>query len=166
MEQTQWLSEPESRAWRGYLRMRALLDLRISRDLSTDSGLSDADYHVLATLSAAPDERLRLINLAGTMLWSTSRLTHHLDRMQRRDLITREALPDNSRAAVVALTAGGRTAITNAAPLHVESVRRHFIGLLSHEQLRVLADSAETVVTHLLESDASSPAGTPPIPAT
>jgi hypothetical protein len=52
-----WLSAREAHAWRGYRRMRALLDLQLARDLARDSGLSEADYDVLS----------------GAVPWSSSR---------------------------------------------------------------------------------------------
>ena len=65
-----WLDERETRAWRGYRRMRALLDLQIIRDLAADAALSDADYDVLSTLSETQAHRMRLHELASTILWS------------------------------------------------------------------------------------------------
>jgi DNA-binding MarR family transcriptional regulator len=83
-----WLGPEEERAWRAYRRMRTLLDLRLSRDLAA-LGLSDADYDVLSTLADSPDRTMRIRELAEWMLWSQSRLSHHLTRMRGRDLITR-----------------------------------------------------------------------------
>jgi DNA-binding MarR family transcriptional regulator len=77
MIQPRWLNEREDRAWRGYRRMRDLLDLQVTRDLTRDTGLSDADYTVLAVLSETPEHRMRLIELAELILWSKSRLSHH-----------------------------------------------------------------------------------------
>lgn len=148
-----WLDDTEARAWRGYRRMRALLDLRNARDLARDSGLSDADYDVLSNLSESEGHRLRLHQLATHMLWSRSRLSHHITRMERRHLVSREEDPSDGRGAVVVLTATGWDTIRAAAPLHVESVRRHFIDLLTREQLEVLGDVAEIVVRHLCEDD-------------
>lgn len=158
MSGPKWLSEREARAWRGYMRMRALLDLQISRDLAHDSDLSDADYQVLATLSDSADHRYRLIDLAERMLWSRSRLGHHLDRMAARGLIERQQHPTNSRAAVVVLTTHGLCTLEAAAPDHVDSVRRHFIDLLTTEQIDALADATDTVIDHLSGLDQPSPA--------
>src|SRR4051812_35314707 len=107
MVQTHWLEPRQARAWRGYRRMRALLDLQIARDLARDSGLSDADYDVLSDLSETPGHRLRLIELAHQMLWSKSRLSHHIDRMEQRGLVRREADSGTTRGVVVALTSAG-----------------------------------------------------------
>jgi DNA-binding MarR family transcriptional regulator len=129
--------------------MRALLDLQLSRDLSADSGLSDADYDVLSTLSEAKDHRMRLSELAAGILWSVSRLSHHVTRMQQRGLVTRDECPSDGRGAVLVLTDAGWDAIRAAAPRHVESVRSHFIDRLSPDQIAVLADIADNVVDHL-----------------
>jgi DNA-binding MarR family transcriptional regulator len=146
---TRWLDEAEMRAWHGYRRMFLLLNAAVNRDLANDSGLSEPDYDVLSNLSEAPDHRGRLSELAARMLWSQSRLSHHISRMEQRGLVTREAAVDDGRGSVVVLTKAGRTAIEEAAPHHVESVRRHIIDLLSPAQVKALGDIAETVVEHL-----------------
>jgi DNA-binding MarR family transcriptional regulator len=144
-----WLSAEEARAWLGYRRMRALLDLQISRDLARDSGLSDADYDVLSNLSESDGHKLRLGDLAAHMLWSKSRLSHHISRMEQRGLVAREDCPSDGRGAVLTLTEAGWQAIRSAAPPHLASVRRNFIDRLTAEQIRVLGDLTETVVEHL-----------------
>jgi DNA-binding MarR family transcriptional regulator len=144
-----WLDEAEDRAWRGYRKMRALLDLQLSRDLAGDSGFSEADYDVLSHVSESPEHRIRLTDLAARMLWSKSRLSHQLTRMQQRGLVDRKEHPSDGRGTVVVLTPHGWDAIRAAAPGHLASVRRHLIDLLSPAQVAALGDIAETVVHHL-----------------
>jgi DNA-binding MarR family transcriptional regulator len=129
--------------------MRALLDLQISRDLARDSGLSEADYDVLSNVSESARQQLRLSDLAAHMLWSKSRLSHHVARMEQRGLVARQASPSDGRGAILTLTEAGGHAIRAAAPAHVESVRRRFIDLLSAEQVEALGDLTETVLDHL-----------------
>ncbi|MEU8249929.1 MarR family winged helix-turn-helix transcriptional regulator [Nonomuraea sp. NPDC048916] len=149
MAEPRWLDDAEFRAWIGYRRMRLLLDAQVSRDLMRDSGLSAPDYDVLSALTSSEGHRRRLTELADRMLWSKSRLSRHISRMEQRGLVTREECETDARGAVVVLTEGGLRAIEEAAPEHVESVRRHFIDLLSPEQLEVLGTVAETVLAHL-----------------
>ncbi|MGH3320276.1 MAG: MarR family winged helix-turn-helix transcriptional regulator [Streptosporangiaceae bacterium] len=149
MQDPRWLGEAEARAWRGYRRMCLLLDAQVARDLARDSGLSEPDYDVLSNLSESEEHRWRLSDLAARMLWSKSRLSHHITRMQQRGLVAREECVSDGRGAFVVLTDGGMRAIEAAAPDHVESVRRHLIDLLSEEQIDVLGDIAGTVVRHL-----------------
>lgn len=151
-----WLNEEEFRAWIGYRRMRLRLDAAVARDLLRTSGLSVPDYDVLSNLSDAPGQRARLTELAAHMLWSKSRLSRHISRMEARGLVSREDDPTDARRADILLTAKGRQAIVEAAPEHVESVRRYFIDVLSAEQRGQFADITETVLGSLPALSADS----------
>lgn len=146
-----WLTEREERAWRAYRRMQAVLPARLARDLGGDSGLSDPDYEVLSTLSEKPGQRWQLRDLAAKMLWSRSRLSHHIARMELRGLVARELDPADGRGCMLVLTDQGRRTLEEAAPHHVASVREHFIGLLTHDELTTLTQIAERVVDRLGE---------------
>lgn len=156
VKRTRWLSRTEQRTWRAYRRMRARLDLQLARDLANDSGLSESDYDVLSAVSEADGQCLRLKELADSMLWSQSRLSHHVARMQQRGLVVREECASDGRGAVIALTPKGWRTIQQAAPGHVESVRRHLIDLLTPEEIETLGRIAEKVVTHLNDPDSRS----------
>jgi DNA-binding MarR family transcriptional regulator len=146
-----WLDDAEARAWRGYMRMRTLLHARIVRDLAREAGLSGPDYDVLTNVSEAEGRRSRLGDLAARMAWSRSRLSHHITRMEQRGLVTREDCAADGRGAFVVLTDAGWRAIQAAAPGHVASVRRHFIDLLTRDQLDALAEISQTVVRRLTD---------------
>ena len=158
MDEANWLSAEEERAWRGYRRMRTLLDLQIARDLARDSHLSEADYDVLSTLTEKPGRNWRASELAAQLLWSTSRLAHHLGRMEGRGLIARGECAEDGRGATVTLTRAGWAALQAAAPEHVASVRRHFIDLLTPPEVQALAAVAGKVLAHL-----AGPETTPPV---
>ncbi|MCG5445519.1 MarR family transcriptional regulator [Micromonospora sp. NIE79] len=151
MDATRWLDEREDRAWRGYRRMRRLLDLELARELTQDAGLSEPDYDVLSDLSETPEGRLRLSELADRMLWSRSRLSHHLSRMQQRGLVTREECADDARGSIVVLTPAGRQAVESAAPGHVAAVRRHLIDLLTPAEVDALGELTHRVVDRLAD---------------
>jgi DNA-binding MarR family transcriptional regulator len=154
---TRWLSEAEQRAWRGLLQMTTKLEARLNRELQEAGGLSLADYEVLVPLSEAPQGRLRVFELASDLGWERSRLSHHLGRMQRRALVTREDCAADRRGAFVVLTDQGRTAIEEASPAHVETVRRLVFEGLSAEQVRSLQILTESVL-HRLETPAATQA--------
>jgi DNA-binding MarR family transcriptional regulator len=145
---TRWLTAPQERAWRRYRRMRTLLDLQIARDLNRDSGLSEADYDVLSTLSEKPEGRWRARDLAAQLLWSTSRLAHHVGRMEQRGLVARQPCADDARGALISLTEQGQAALRKGAPPHVASVRRHMIDLLTADEVAALDALAGKVITH------------------
>jgi DNA-binding MarR family transcriptional regulator len=152
-----WLTDAEMCAWLGYRRMRTLLDLQLTRDLGADSGLSDADYDVLTTVSEAPDRRLRLGALAAALHWSTSRLSHQVARMEQRGLVTRTGATDDGRGATVVLTDHGWATVQAAAVHHVASVRQHFVDILDEADVAALTRITAKVLAHLT-------AATPPTP--
>ncbi len=146
MVDTRWLDDAEDAAWRGLRRVNVVTLAAISRDLQRDSQLSDADYEVLTGLSESSDDRCRFGDLAGATRWSTSRLSHHLERMEQRGLVERHPSNDDARGSVVTLTALGRTTIERAAPHHLRSVRRHLFDQLTAEQTAQLADIATSIL--------------------
>ena len=159
MRGTRWLSPTEETAWRAYRRMRARLDLQLARDLANESGLSEPDYDVLSTVSEAEGQHLRLKELANSMLWSQSRLSHHVARMEQRGLVVREECESDGRGAMIVLTPKGWRTIQEAAPGHVGSVRRHLIDLLTPKEMQTLGRIAEKVVAHLNDPEPRSGVG-------
>lgn len=148
-----WLDDDERDAWRGLQLMQLQLTARLNRDLA-DSGLSFQDYTVLASLTDAPDGRMRAFELGETLGWEKSRLSHHISRMEDRRLVAREKCPTDLRGSFVVITAAGRAAIEAAAPGHVAAVRRLFVDRLSSEQIRVLGTVTRTVLDGLAREQA------------
>lgn len=145
-EAPRWLTPVEERAWRGVLRMHDLLVQQAGRSLQNRFGLSAADYTVLAELTRAPEDRLRMGELAKVLGWEKSRLSHHLARMVKRGIVTREDCADDGRGAYVVVTEAGRAAVEAAAPCHVEDVRRLFLDHLTPGQTALLAEITDTVI--------------------
>jgi DNA-binding MarR family transcriptional regulator len=153
MDEPRWLDEREQRAWRSLMKMQAGLSEYIERQLRTHSGLSAADYQVLAHLSEAPEGRLRSFALGDVLQWEKSRLSQHLTRMQNRDLIRRERCPTDQRGAVVVITEQGRTLIEAAAPLHLADVRNVLIDHVTPAQMDLLIELGDQVEARLAVVD-------------
>jgi DNA-binding MarR family transcriptional regulator len=148
---TRWLTDHEQRAWRAYQQLRHQLDARIRADLVRTAGMSDADYAVLVHLSEAADERLRARELAATLQWEKSRLSHQITRMEKRGLVERAECPTDARGAFIVLTSQGRDAIDAAAPLHVDAVRRYLIDGLTPDLLDALIAINEVAQSRLAD---------------
>jgi DNA-binding MarR family transcriptional regulator len=153
MSGTSWLTDDQQHAWRAYLRMQARLTAALNRQLQTDSGLSLSDYEVLVQLTDVPEGRLRPFELQRALQWEQSRLSHHLGRMQRRGLLTRQECDDDGRGAYVVATDAGRSAITAAAPGHVDTVRRLFFDHLTPHQISTIDDISTQVLNRLHAAD-------------
>jgi DNA-binding MarR family transcriptional regulator len=147
--ETRWLDAQQQHAWRGYLRMQSRLSARMHRELQADAGLSLGDFDVLVALSEAPGRRLRPFELAAVLEWEKSRLSHHVRRMEQRELVTREECEDDGRGALLVLAPLGAEALTRAAPGHVEIVRQLVFDGLTESQVQALAEVADAVLTRL-----------------
>ena len=125
------------------------------------SGLSPGDYQVLLVLREAEGTRLRSSELAATIEWERSRLSHHLGRMERRGLIRRDDCATDSRGAEVSLTERGATAFRRASAPHLRAIKKHFVDALTPEQLEALADVLQSLQRHLHgEVNTGRPGGT------
>jgi DNA-binding MarR family transcriptional regulator len=147
-----WLNSREDRAWRAFMHAHHQLVAQLNRGLQV-TGLSGADYEVLAVLSAHDGHRMTARELCATLSWEKSRVSHQVRRMEADGLIGREPNPDDARSTMVCLLPAGRAAITKAAPLHVGDVRRNFIDLFTAAELDTLAALNERVLQHLAEDD-------------
>ena len=156
MPDSTWLSSTDQRTWRRWLRLNALLPSALHRELQADAGLSLPDFEVLVQLTDTPEARVRVSELARGLHWERSRVSHHITRMQRRGLVSREECSEDGRGAWVVLTAEGRAAIERAAPAHVETVRRLVFEVLTREELDVLSTVIEKVLGGL-EQEAPAP---------
>jgi DNA-binding MarR family transcriptional regulator len=134
--------------------MSARLKAQVGRDLLVDSNLSWADYEVLVHLSETDQHRMRMSELALRLDWSKSRLSHQVTRMARRGLLHREECPSDARGAFAVLDQAGLDEIRQAAPSHIESVRRHLIDVLDADQIAALTAITERVLAHLHDQTA------------
>ena len=134
----EWLDDEEMRAWRGLVEVYADVHASLESELLEGFGFSEGDYAVLVNLSEAPDGRLRMCDLATRLHLSPSGLTRRLDGLVREGLVARAPSPTDRRVTLAVLTEAGQAALTAAAPVHVDGVRRHFIGILSRAQIRHL----------------------------
>lgn len=154
-----WLDDHEQRAWRAYQHLRQHLDARLRADLVRGSGMSDADYAVLVSLSEAPDFQLRSRELTEELQWEKSRLSHQISRMEKRGLVRRAECPTDARGAFIVLTEAGHEAIAHAAPRHVDAVRRYLIDGLTPAHLDALIDIAAIVAARLDDDPTRTPDG-------
>ena len=149
MTDAHWLTPSEARAWRALQTFGAPLAAALNRQLLADSAMSTADYQVLVVLSETEGGQLRAGELGRATGWEKSRLSHHIKRMQARQLVERLDCSTDGRGLLVSITAEGRRAIEEAAPGHVRTVRDYVIDVLSTEQLEVLAAAGEAVAVRL-----------------
>lgn len=145
-----WLNEQEQEAWRSFIFTAKLVLAELERGMAQHD-LSGTDYGVLVSLSEAPDRRLRMSELAQTMLLEKSRLSHQITRMERAGLVRRQSCPSDRRGQFAVLTDEGWETIRRVAPFHVELVRSIFIDRLTPQQLVQLTELFTPLHTSMRE---------------
>jgi DNA-binding MarR family transcriptional regulator len=144
-----WLTAQEECVWRRWLTLNARLSAMLHRELQDDAGLSMPDYEVLVHLTDSQQGRIRVTDLARLLQWERSRVSHHVTRMERRRLVQRVECAEDGRGAFIVITPRGRAAIEQAAPGHVNTVRRLVFDGLSPEEVGALATIIEKALAQL-----------------
>ena len=130
------LSDEETRLWHAWKLAGEAVMARLARDLADEADLSGPDFGVLSRLVDLGSGSLRQQELADSMRWDKSRLSHQLTRMEARGLVQRR--PGEARSVLVSITASGRKAIDTARPVHAQAIRRHLLSHLGPEELETL----------------------------
>lgn len=146
-----WLDAAEEETWRRFLSATRLLRDRLDRDLERDAGIPLSYYEILVRLSEAPARSMRMSHLAEQMLYSRSRVSHAVSRLEDAGWVRREPCPTDQRGSFAVLTDDGLVALEGAAPGHVEDVRRHLFDQLTDEQVGQLRAISARLYDHLAE---------------
>ncbi len=144
--------------WSDVLTMSQMLTRQLDRQLNSATGLSGTDYAVLHKLSsrhasAESNAGVRMTDLADSMMWSKSRLSHQVSRMEARNLVRRETCQQDGRGLSVVMTEAGVDAYERAQPVMADCVEQHLIAQLTDEQLVVLREATATLIAHLSPMD-------------
>ena len=144
-----WLTPGELASWLSVVRLMSWLPWSIDQQLQRDSKLRMVEYQVLAMLSESPERTMRMSSLAEVTNASLSRLSHLVERLERRRFVRREPDPTDGRFTNAILTEKGFQSLAEAAPGHVAHVRSLVIDVLSPEQLRRLGRDADRIMSHI-----------------
>jgi DNA-binding MarR family transcriptional regulator len=145
---TRWLDADEQRAWRAYLRATRLLEEELRRGLE-QHGLSHPEYEILVRLSEAPQQTLRMSDLASHVVSSRSRLTHTVNRLERAGLVRRQTCCRDGRGVECLLTDQGLEVLRAAAHTHVEGVRSHLLDAMDRDEFLAVGASLAKVADGL-----------------
>lgn len=129
------LTEREFNIWSQWKRtFEDVFDLVIKETMPL-TGLSAGDFGVLDRLTKEQDHKMRQIELSNSMGWSKSRLSHHLTRMEKRDLIIREPILGGI---MIVLTEQGKAQISNAQPIMAEAIKKYFLDYLNEDDYKAI----------------------------
>lgn len=151
------LNQEEMRIWHMWKGSFQSIFGRVIKEMSEQTGLSEGDYGVLDRLVLLGNGHLRQQELADSMDWDKSRLSHHLTRMEKRGLVMRKPL-DTDRGVQVSITSVGETALDDARPIVSKAIRKYFLDHLTDQDIESITRLAESTKT------GSSSSGKPPTP--
>ena len=132
------LDEEELAAWRGMLRAHAELVRELDAELAREHDMPLSSYEVLLFLNDSSEGRMRMSELADSVLLSRSGLTRLVDRLERQGLLRRERCESDARGFFAEITPEGRRAFAIARKTHLDGVRRLFLSRFSRDELRTL----------------------------
>lgn len=148
MTRPRWLETDEMKAWKSFITTSGDLLRAVERDLQRH-GLDKGDYQLLAMLSDAPDHTMQLGALAETLRLTRGGLTRRMQGVVDMRLVATEKCESDARVTYARLTKKGFDLLKRVAPLHVETVRRLMIDLLTPAEIRAIGTAFEKISRNL-----------------
>ena len=141
-----WLDAEERQAWLALASALNRLPAALDAQLRRDAGISHFEYQVMALLSDAPGFTLRMSELAMMAEGSLPRLSQVVARLEQHGWVRRTPDPADGRYTLATLTEQGRAKVTEAAPGHVQEVRRLVFDPLTKTQSRQLREISRRIM--------------------
>lgn len=142
-------SPEEFRVVSGLMEATSRLNARLDSVARHSQGTSLPQLDILFTIARAPENRLRMADLADALVVSRSGITYRVDVLERRGLVTRTPSAGDQRETVVELTEPGWRIVDEAAPVQYAELREALLSSLTPEELAGLAATLERVLVTL-----------------
>ena len=143
------LDDAELAAWRAYASAARLLFARLDRELQRDARLPRSYLDLLGVLADRPTHAMRMSDLAEVTMSAPSRLTHAVSQLEAAGWVRRERCPEDRRGCYAHITDEGLDLLCTARRAGHASLRTHFFGHLTPEQLEQLREVSESLLAHL-----------------
>lgn len=127
---------------------RLLLD-EVDEALRREAGLSFPLWEVLATLSLAPEERLRMVDLTKAMCVSKSNVTQLVDKLAEQGLVARETSTADRRLVYAALTERGRETVDRGTEIFNRAAEDQFAAFMTRTEADKLASGLSKIISAL-----------------
>ncbi|HXV97638.1 MAG TPA: MarR family transcriptional regulator [Anaerolineae bacterium] len=147
------LGELSLSAWRAFITTHATLIDLINSELTEAGCIPLHWYDVLIELFEAPEQRLRLHELARKVVLSRSGLTRLVDRLESAGLLQRQPDASDRRGSFAVITEQGIAALRKAWPVYARGISRYFARNLSDEEARLVAEVFNRMLRVAHEAD-------------
>ena len=142
------LSDEYLAMWRAFIEAHSSIMRTLEQAMEAEHGVALTWFDVLVHLEEAPDGRLRLGELADSVILTRSGITRLVDRMVEARLIRREPCPGDRRGHYAVLTQEGKDTLKRVGPNHSRKVKEVFLSHVNPEEVSVLRG----VFTRVLEA--------------
>jgi DNA-binding MarR family transcriptional regulator len=132
-------------AWGALTRTHAAITQRLQEALTSAEFPPLPWYEVLATLSEAPEERLKMGDLAEALVITRGGLTKLVDRLIKAGLLERTFCETDRRVSYATLMPAGRDLLDEMRPVVVAELKVAFAAKLSDAEAEALRDTLERV---------------------
>jgi DNA-binding MarR family transcriptional regulator len=144
-----WLNPDELQTWRALHGVISALPDVLGGHLRREVNLSFIEYYVLGCLSEQPDHTLRMSQLAGLAGSELSRLSHLMNRLEKRGFVRRGPDPADGRFTLAHLTPAGHELAIKAAPIHVAHVRHLIFDVLDEAEQHALRGALTKILSQM-----------------
>jgi DNA-binding MarR family transcriptional regulator len=134
-----------------------LLASALDRRLLAAVGLSSSAAEVLVRLGAGPDGSRGIGDLAEDTCFSKSGVSRIMDRLERRQLVTRRTSAEDRRHIVMEMTLAGREVMWEALAIMQLAAEEDFARYLSDSDISHLAERLDQVVAGIRGAEVQDP---------
>jgi DNA-binding MarR family transcriptional regulator len=132
-------------AWGALTRTHAAIVGRLQEALASADFPPLPWYEVLATVSEAPEERMRMGDLAEALVITRGGLTKLIDRLVKAGLLERTFCETDRRVSYATLLPAGRELLDEMRPVVVAELKAAFVAKLSVAEADALRETLERV---------------------
>lgn len=140
------LTDEQIGTWRALVAVHARLSVQLEADLVAEHGIPLIEYEVLVQLLDAPDQRLRMTELADRVVLSRSGITRLVDRMEREGLVERAVCDEDGRGTYAVLTEGGTARLRQASGTYFRGLRTYLVDRADGRDVTTLRDVLDAVL--------------------
>jgi DNA-binding MarR family transcriptional regulator len=138
---------PHGEAWGALARTHAAVSQRLQEALAQGDFPPLPWYEVLAAVAEAPEQRMRMGDLAEALVITRGGLTKLVDRLVKAGLLERTFCESDRRVSYATLLPAGITLLTEMRPVIVGELEIAFSANLSVEQANELRETLDGVRT-------------------
>ena len=133
------------KTWRAFQWANTVVMRNLDKEMALE-GLAIGWFDVLIHLAEAADGRLRMQDLASSVVMSRSGTTRLIDRMELASLVQREQSAEDRRGFYAVITSDGRRELERIWPMHERGVIKHFTSLLETARIPILYETFKKII--------------------